>query len=101
MHCNISRPISTAELLGLIPPKEKHMTKISMALATALLLASAFSNAAFAATTSGPLLAQGDAIRACRAQQVLGMHEHHDHLAVDACLQRLQVGRQVGFDRAE
>jgi hypothetical protein len=68
------------------------MTKISAALATALILASASSNLAFAAMpATNVAITQGQAIDDCRAQQQpdLNMRQHHEHLAIEACVARL------------
>lgn len=64
------------------------MTKISAALAALLVLAS--SNVAFAAIpNSTSAFIRGQVVDRCRVLEHAGMDNHHAHLAVDACVQRL------------
>jgi len=66
------------------------MTKISAALAAFLVLASASSNVAFAASPdSTSAFIRGQVVDRCRVLEHAGMDNHHARLAVDACVQRL------------
>ena len=76
------------------------MTKVPMALAALLVLGSATSGGAFAATNSSQsAFERGQAINACRAKEDAGMNNHHARLAVDACVQRLLARVQSTTDR--
>jgi hypothetical protein len=73
------------------------MTKISVALASVLVLAAASSSVAFAAIgSSRTALTQGEAINQCRMQEQpdQNMREHHAHLARQACVERLTNASQ-------
>jgi hypothetical protein len=65
------------------------VTKISLALASLLVLASAASDVAFAAMPHAEVVTQGEAYDECRAQQDPAMNDHHAYPAIEACVQRL------------
>jgi hypothetical protein len=68
------------------------MTKISVALASMLVVASASSNVAFAAIAGNrAVVSQGEAINECRAQ---GFQGENGHIAREACVQRLTNASQ-------
>jgi len=72
------------------------MTKLSVALAVLLVLGSAMSNVAFAATNgSQSAVPRGQAVNECRANENPSGNDHHARLAVDACVQRLMAGAQA------
>jgi hypothetical protein len=81
--------------MGLLLLEEKHMTKISVALATVLVLASASSNVAFAAIpNTQAAVTQGQAINECRAE---GFQGKHGHIAREACVARLTNGQSTAY----
>jgi hypothetical protein len=90
------QPISISAQRGLIPLEEKHMTKISLAIA-ALVLASAASTAAFAAMpNTRPAITQGEAYNRCEAE--FAPNDRHSYPEVEACVQRLTHVNQSNSD---
>lgn len=72
------------------------MTKVFMALASVLVLASASTDIASAAMVgSGAVRARGQAINECRALEKGDMNNHHARLAIKACVQRLMHGDEA------
>ncbi len=66
------------------------MTKISLALAAVLAVASAMPNVAFAAMNNNPGAVQGHDINRCRAHEGPSIGSRHNRDARVACVQRLE-----------